>query len=499
MPKHSDPTIKQHKITFRPIEPPDDLPNYDNWRRVCVPVPAPFIPYLLNLLRVYLWQGRWDADPATAALAVQAWNDLVHQFVIAGDCENMIILRQKPTNNCILEQSHDGGLTWSKAFDYSLCKPKMSYTEINNTYSDATTIYNDILNRYDGTATSLMPYAGDTDEPVRDSLCLCTRIFLSAVSDMVVTLKKQADEQGDSDLNSLAAAFGAGSSVAGGIAGLAASAAVPAALVAAAPFLVFGLAAGSLGLIVAQAFNDTDLSVYEDQAAWDELACIMYQGLKDRPINQLVFSESISSQTPESANAQELQTQIQPFFDDLQLYLMFLDAWAKAREIFVLEPNVWDCPCEEDTATWSQTFDFTVSSGNWQAVDGGTGRAQYIAGAGWRRGTGINFVRFQVQTVAAISTTITSVAATYSRQNWALHSTGRLLISPSSPTVIIAVGGSVLTNWFYDSSDLIMTGQRFTLDLANSAGNTFPAGQEIPSDLYLTSVTLTGLGVNPFA
>lgn len=499
MPKRSDPTIKQHKITFRPIEPPADLPNYDNWPRVCVPVPAPFIPYLLNLLRVYLWQGRWDADPATAALAVQAWNDLVHQFVIAGECENMIILRQNPLDDCLLEQSHDGGQTWTTAFNYSLCKPKMSYTEINNSYTEATTTYNDIFNRYDGTAESLMPFAGATDEPVRNSLCLCCHIFISAVSDMVVTLKKQADSEGDANLNSVAAALGAGSAVAGGVAGLASGAAVSAALVAAAPWLAVGLAAGALSMIVAQAFNNTDLSIYEDQAAWDELACIVYQGLKDRPINQTVFSASISSGTPESANALELQSQIQPFFDSLELYLIFLDAWAKAREIFLLEPDVWECPCADEEEPplpgwdWEYTYNFMTSAGGWQNYANGLTQAAYVFGCGFRARTASS-TGCNIESVAGVTATITEIAVTFSRQDYVLPAaTASISFIVGDQTIVMYQGQATVQDWTH-AGNYTTNGQRLYI-FAGTGNSSVPLSQT----LCIQSVTIRGTGVNPFA
>ena len=73
----------------------------------------------------------------------------IMKFLEGSECEVPTIFRQNPTNSCLLEQSSDGGLTWSLAFDYSLCIPTWATTlqqTINDVDQNVTTIINNEYN-----------------------------------------------------------------------------------------------------------------------------------------------------------------------------------------------------------------------------------------------------------------------------------------------------------------------------------------------------------------
>lgn len=107
--------------------------------------PEPMDPETLKCFKVYVpddvlylaafWSSyeylttwhAWKRDEAHTALDVAAvWRLAYEQarteYLEGGGCETMTFqLRQNPADPCQLQQSLDGGETWSLAFDYTLC------------------------------------------------------------------------------------------------------------------------------------------------------------------------------------------------------------------------------------------------------------------------------------------------------------------------------------------------------------------------------------------
>ncbi len=92
------------------------MPDAPEYRRALVGA-------LYELAKWYVWEKTVLGD-TRAKQAAELWRDLlVSSLSISATCgeEIMFRLRQNETDTCLLEQSLDGGLTWSLAFDYSLC------------------------------------------------------------------------------------------------------------------------------------------------------------------------------------------------------------------------------------------------------------------------------------------------------------------------------------------------------------------------------------------
>lgn len=406
---------------FAPRIQPQNAPPVpsDSAPYTCVKVSRQWIPHIIGALDTLTAWDAW-AGIDDGYYGRQEVERIINQLLVGG-CETMPVLRQNPLNDCQLQQSLDSGATWQTVFDYGLCKPAMTYNEITNNHSEATTIINEINNRYDGNSISIMPYVGDVDNATVDSLCLSCRIFVSAIRSMVLDLKKQQEATQDTSLGFLAAAFGAGASVAGGVAGLATGAGIGAALIAASPYIAFGLAAAAVGTSVAALFNSEDLSAYEDNSAWDELTCIMYQYLKGRAINQNTFKFSIAARPPENANAAIVRRTIQPFFESLDLYLIFLDSWAKARDILLLEPTIFECECSESEPelTGEIVFNFLPNVAGWERFNNQIPAARYAFNFGWypnsTTSTGIS-----IETVANFTGTIREVEFVFSTPSYVM-------------------------------------------------------------------------------
>lgn len=106
------------------------FPLPDDWepegtRCVIVNIPddPQYLATLTGLLDLLKWSDNFARDDTKegAATVCRTWQKALEaQPLTWGDCEQMI-LRQNPTNPCQLQQSQDGGDTWTLAFDYSLC------------------------------------------------------------------------------------------------------------------------------------------------------------------------------------------------------------------------------------------------------------------------------------------------------------------------------------------------------------------------------------------
>lgn len=120
--------MEPNTIPVGRIELPDDLAPVGT---VCVLIPAPddpqYISMLIGLADMLKWSSLYARDPTRtgAATVARVWDDaLLTRPIEVLDCEDcmQIQLRQNPSNGCQLQQSHDGGATWTLAFDYSVCQ-----------------------------------------------------------------------------------------------------------------------------------------------------------------------------------------------------------------------------------------------------------------------------------------------------------------------------------------------------------------------------------------
>lgn len=116
--------------------PASDLPqSVDEEPAVCVRLSNKLVPYLLGLLEMYRWEDKLTGTPQEVIDGLGLFQDLL-VVLTEGNCtgDNMAFkLRQNPLNSCQLQQSTDGGQTWTLAFDYAKCagggtQPKLSNT-----------------------------------------------------------------------------------------------------------------------------------------------------------------------------------------------------------------------------------------------------------------------------------------------------------------------------------------------------------------------------------
>jgi len=107
------------------------FPLPDDWSpegymcaRVIIPNDPQYLETLTGLIDA-LRQSRTFARDETktgAATVARTWDRALNQApILASEDCLMFLLRQSPTDPCQMEQSTDGGETWTLAFDYALC------------------------------------------------------------------------------------------------------------------------------------------------------------------------------------------------------------------------------------------------------------------------------------------------------------------------------------------------------------------------------------------
>lgn len=104
-------------------------------------------------------------------------------FKDVNSVSNSIRFRQNPSNPCQLQQSFNNGISWSLAFDYSLCgsgEPETTLTDI----LAAIQALQDLLELYNGDVTNISDdlVYGDSDDGIRDNaLCFAVGLYLDAL------------------------------------------------------------------------------------------------------------------------------------------------------------------------------------------------------------------------------------------------------------------------------------------------------------------------------
>lgn len=109
------------------------FPLPDDWEvsdTQCVIVRIPndqqYLSQFIGLVDQLKWSRNFARDDTQtgAAIVSRTWQAALESEPVTVGCG--IILRQNPANVCQLQQSIDGGATWTLAFDYSLCSESIT-------------------------------------------------------------------------------------------------------------------------------------------------------------------------------------------------------------------------------------------------------------------------------------------------------------------------------------------------------------------------------------
>ena len=341
MPKHADP--RKLKFYFEPLPVPENLlSESDTWDTVCVQIPVPLIPYITPILRIWESPGCLIGTQEERAFFNLLITDLIAKINSADTCGDLFMLRQNPLDLCQLQQSFNGGLAWSLAFDYSLCLSPQStffgYLQILNLFAQwATVISNTEINQYapTGTFTSSPGESQSTVNSRKLALCYSVDMYVHAYVEAIRKINHDAATAGNIAnlgfglLTALAAIFTIGTGGAG----------LPL-------YMAVGAAAGAVGIAGFVGITD---AVLNDSAAIAEIVCCMYGTLKNIAPTSANFATAVNSCSGLSANAELIRTALardisapQQLANQFNAFINLLGDELKPAELGLLPA----CPCE---------------------------------------------------------------------------------------------------------------------------------------------------------
>lgn len=260
--------------------------------------------------------------------------------------------------------------------------PQPTITDRLNTITynnSTTTIYENTENTWNAggqTVISIAPNLDwDTGDPIDIAKLTCAAIrnLLNAIAAQGKQMNQQTADQNKDQVNLVSSAL-AGLSTAGSAALVVGGGAAAVVGFFGSPWVVLGLALGAVGAKVATLFMGAPATLFDDTEALEKVACAMINNTGDGSMTREKFQAALTPNdfAPGSPEAQ-LAAMIQPYLDDLTVYLQFMSLGNQLYEVsdFALLP---DCGCEPDEIC----YDFTTGQ------HGFSGDA-YIPGEGYSR------------------------------------------------------------------------------------------------------------------
>lgn len=296
------------------------------------------------------------------------------ELMIGEDCMNFQ-LRQDPANECLIEQTVDGGETWLPAFDLSLCMSivdgSSGGTSINNFYTSAfnsfvENVYNNYVENYVDSITDIVPELGygDADDEFRDdALCYALSKFIDAICEQAIGYFDALDDTANDLRTNLA--------LAGAIIGIVALAATgvgtPAAVLLASQAAMWAASIGVatfLGVALFDHFTETNRAAYDDLAARDIVVCCLLDDLSGADVDRDDFEDAFAC-AGLATNPQAIHDAAEILATEDATYAAFVENMRigfNSAKLGLLP----GCPCDED---WCYRYDFEASTYEWTLTE----------------------------------------------------------------------------------------------------------------------------------
>jgi len=234
--------------------------------------------------------------------------------------------------------------------------PEPSLTDRYNTTTYSTTTYatyqetyntwNDAGQTVDSIAPNLDYDGSNPPEDIDKLICLNLNLLLRTIVETAMKAKQMSDQESRdlvTNLRNVFAAIGiaAGAAMAGG--GLLAAAAA----FFMAPELILGMAIMAVAAASVVLLAATDLSVFQDAEAYMQVGCTMVANMTGAQLTRARFMAGLDPNEFEpGSNAEKLAAIVQPYLNDLNVYLQFLstgNGLYDAADIGAL-PDCVSCP-----------------------------------------------------------------------------------------------------------------------------------------------------------
>lgn len=363
------------------FDPPDDIGIFDDPLR-CYKINKKWAKFLTGMV---LWLAEspvWKNAQDEGYSAIDEFS----KFLEGDDCM-LFSLRQKPEDDCILQQTLDGGATWTDVFDFSLCLAIAPNADgsvtVNNFYTNTfqtfqENVYNDFVTNYVSSITDIHPELGygDSDDEFRDdALCYA----LDALIDSVCLAANEFFDQQAETGNDLKTSLALAGAIIGIIALAATGVGTPAAAVLATQAALWAAGIGigaALGGILYDHYIDTNQAAYNDNDAKLEVLCCLYDNLAGANVDQADLIAAFTC-AGLSENAQAIHDAAAILVQEDATYAAFAQNMSigfNSAKLGLLPV----CPCED--TLWVVEFDFAVANGGFVQQEGGD-RGIYSAGS----------------------------------------------------------------------------------------------------------------------
>ena len=267
--------------------------------------------------------------------------------------------------------------------------PAPSFTDYINSASYVTTTqttYNTTYNTWNDAGQTVASIAPNLDYSTGDPanidklMCLAYSLLIATIVQTAKNVQLGSEEDGKDLTRQLTAVFG-GLATAGGAATLAGGAAAAVVAFFGGPALVLGLALAAVGTAIASLVWPTDTAVFDDEEAIENVYCTMVTNAVGVTPTRDVFQGALEPNdfAPDSHEA-KLAAIIQPYLDDLNSYLQFIQLMSQMYDAVPLG-LLPECGCEPPP---SSCFDFVPDNAGWTAAV--PGYATYTPDVGWSRG-----------------------------------------------------------------------------------------------------------------
>lgn len=443
---------------------------------------ASFIDGVVSRLDQYdMWTGSAD-DQENATVQIREYLiSLGNPAQDPGDA--MFKLRQNIDDPFLLEQSIDGGNTWTFAFDYSILdRQSTSITKINQLAQFIAQTNNVTLSpTFISNFVSVQTFTGDAnDTPARiqrnrDSLCALVNLIVNVTSDALVQYVDESTTVVDLIEDASAAIIGSA-------------------------ITIFGLAGGAVGAIagtIAGAFvsyivseaQNIAVTPFRDAAIRENVACAIYKQLSNVPATRESLVSGISAAgacltTQENIVRVFVQLLFSiPGLGDIAFNdLMRLLGDARAVDLF------GSCTCAE-SGTWRYTLYFTDA----QAMN--RNRAQVIDGAwavkGLQATTPASGGRYSARLTTAFSIPAGST----------IDFAAILIDSDGNYDSMIALNR---WNGILTQQNCACFGDAYLAEKVTLGDGQFFVDQQVTMSTsaapgYIAGIAMTGTGANPFA
>jgi hypothetical protein len=354
----------------------DAVASFDDTEQQSVCLTQMEAAILKALLIPAYWATRWDNLSVSLDVLQRKISHIDGQ--LDGGCA-LFRLRQNPDASCLLDQSFDGGETWSLAFDYSLCQTADSVT-IQNTWNEANTWNETNEITYAGDIINIYPpweYTGGDDDADNDAaLCAAITAWVDMICDATISaiVNENTDIESQVEFwSTLTTAMGAAAMVAAGfgiypVAGMFAGA---------------GLLLSAIAIVEAGAWQLEDPDPYRNQSARDEVICAMYAALAGATPTYAAWSGSLSAAM--SGDAEDIREIVNAYNQAEMGFVNWMGFFADLIAVGASELGNDCAACASFTHYWeidtvSGSTDHTTYNNDAPAWD--IIRGFYVAGVG---------------------------------------------------------------------------------------------------------------------